>query len=147
MKTTIRIKKLRRGAAIPTYGSPFSAGADLYACLDKAAAVAPGETVIIPTGLSLEIPEGHAGLVFARSGLSTKKGLAPANKVGVIDSDYRGELLVSLLNHGRETQTVMPGERVAQLLIIPVVTCDFIAAETLSETSRGGGGFGSTGSR
>ncbi len=146
MKATIKVKKLRPDAAVPTYGSPFSAGADLYACLDDAVTVAPGETVVIPTGLSVEIPENHAGLVFARSGLATKKGLAPANKVGVIDSDYRGEVLVSILNHGPETRTVMPGERIAQLVVTPVVTCDFAVSEMLSETSRGEGGFGSTGS-
>ncbi len=147
MKTTLRIKKMRPAAIVPTYGSPFSAGADLYACLDEAITVAAGESVMIPTGLALEIPDEHAGLVFARSGLATKKGLAPANKVGVIDSDYRGEVLVSLLNHGPETQTVQPGERIAQLVITPVLTCDFVVSETLSETSRGAGGFGSTGSK
>ena len=147
MKTTLRIKKMRPAAIVPTYGSPFSAGADLYACLDEAITVAAGESVMIPTGLALEIPDEHAGLVFARSGLATKKGLAPANKVGVIDSDYRGEVLVSLLNHGPETQTVQPGERIAQLVITPVLTCDFVISETLSETSRGAGGFGSTGSK
>jgi dUTP pyrophosphatase len=147
MKTTLRIKKLRPDAAVPTYGSPFSAGADLYACLDGPVTAEPGETIVIPTGLSFEIPENHAGLVFARSGLATKRGLAPANKVGVIDSDYRGEVLVSILNHSPETRTIAPGERIAQLVITPVVTCDFVEAETLSDTVRGGGGFGSTGSK
>ena len=146
MKTTLKIKKLRPNAAVPTYGSEFSAGADLYACLDGEIVISPGETAVVPTGLALEIPENHAGLVFARSGLATKKGLAPANKVGVIDSDYRGELLVSILNHGPENRTISPGERIAQLVITPVVTCDFVEAEVLSDTVRGGGGFGSTGS-
>ncbi len=147
MKTTLKFKKLRPDAAVPTYGSDFSAGADLYACLDGDLTILPGETTVVPTGLALEIPENHAGLVFARSGLATKKGLAPANKVGVIDSDYRGEVLVSILNHGPEKRTISPGERIAQLVITPVVTCDFVEAETLSDTIRGGGGFGSTGSR
>ncbi len=141
----VRIKKTRPNAVIPTYGSPFSAGADLYACLEDDVIIAPGKTAMIPTGLTLEIPENHAGLVCARSGLASKKGLAPANKVGVIDSDYRGELIVVLYNHSQETHTVSPGERIAQLLITPVLSCDFIESDTLSDTSRGGGGFGSTG--
>jgi dUTP pyrophosphatase len=145
-RKTVRLKKLRPGAVVPTYGSPFSAGADLYACLDGAVAVSPGDTAMIPTGWSLELPENHAGLVFARSGLASKRGLAPANKVGVIDSDYRGELIVALYNHGREAQTVEPGERIAQLVVTPVVPCAFVEADALSDTSRGGGGFGSTGS-
>lgn len=143
----VRIKKINPRAIIPTYGSSFSAGADLYACLEDAVVIAPGNTVMIPTGLILEIPEYHAGLVCARSGLASKKGLAPANKVGVIDSDYRGELIVALFNHGAETQTVSPGERVAQLVITPVVTCDFVEADILSDTTRGSGGFGSTGNK
>ena len=147
MKSTVRIKKLHPDASMPTYGSPYSAGADLYACLDEAVTVMPGETVLIPTGLSMELPENHAGLVYARSGLATKKGLAPANKVGVIDSDYRGQVLVSLLNHSPEAQTVTSGERIAQLVVTPVVSCDFVESETLSDTSRGEGGFGSTGSK
>ena len=142
----IRIKKTRPEAVIPTYGSPFSAGADLYACLDETAALAPGDTAMIPTGLTLEIPENFAGLVCARSGLASKRGLAPANKIGVIDSDYRGELIVALYNHSRAVQTVAPGERIAQLLITPVAACRFIESEELSDTARGGGGFGSTGS-
>ena len=141
----IRIKRLREGAQIPTYGTEYSAGADLYACLDASASIAPGQTVKIPTGIALELPEGTAGLVFARSSLGTKRGLAPANKVGVIDSDYRGELMVMLHNHGTETQTIAHGERVAQLLVVPVFTPGFVEAEELSDTDRGAGGFGSTG--
>lgn len=141
----IRIKRLRDGARIPTYGTEFSAGADLYACLDTPVSIAPGETVKIPTGLALELPIGTAGLVFARSSLGTKRGLAPANKVGVIDSDYRGELMVMLHNHGKETQQIAHGERIAQLLIVPVFTPGFVEAEELSDTVRGAGGFGSTG--
>lgn len=146
-RVAVKIKKIKHGAVTPTYGSSFSAGADLYACLEDDVVIAPGKTAMIPTGLTLEIPENHAGLVCARSGLASKKGLAPANKVGVIDSDYRGELIVALFNHGGETQTVTPGERVAQLVIAPVLACDFIEAEGLGDTSRGSGGFGSTGSK
>ena len=141
----IRIKRLREGAQMPTYGTEFSAGADLYACLEQAVAIAPGETVKIPTGIALELPVGTAGLVFARSSLGTKRGLAPANKVGVIDSDYRGELMVMLHNHGKDAQQIAHGERVAQLLIVPVFTPGFVEAEELSDTLRGEGGFGSTG--
>ena len=141
----IRIKRLRDSAQIPTYGTEFSAGADLYACLEETVIIAPGETVKIPTGIALELPMGTAGLVFARSSLGTKRGLAPANKVGVIDSDYRGELMVMLHNHGKDAQQIAHGERVAQLLIVPVFTPGFVEAEELSDTVRGAGGFGSTG--
>lgn len=141
----INVKKLREGAVLPTYGTEFSAGADLYACLEQDVTVAPGETVKIPTGLAMEIPVGFAGLIFARSSLGTKRGLAPANKVGVIDSDYRGEFMVMLYNHGSQTQTVCHGERVAQLVIVPVFTPGFAEVAELSDTARGAGGFGSTG--
>ena len=142
---TIRVKKLRPDALLPTYGSAEAAGADLYACLDAPVTIGPGETVWIPTGLALEVPKGCAGLVYARSSMGVKRGLAPANKVGVIDSDYRGEIRVVLLNHGKETQTVEHGERVAQFLITPVLTPVYEEAEELSDTNRGSGGFGSTG--
>ncbi len=141
----VRIKKLKPNAAIPTYGSKYAAGADLYACIDSAVSVQPGETHLIPTGLAMEIPEGYAGLIYARSGLASKKGLAPANKVGVIDSDYRGEVLVALHNHSTVTAVVEPGERIAQLVITPYVVGLFEEADELSETVRGEGGFGSTG--
>ncbi len=143
----MKIRKIKPNAVTPAYGSAFSAGADLYACLDDDIIIAPGKTAMIPTGLTLEIPPCHAGLVYARSGLASKKGLAPANKVGVIDSDYRGELIVVLLNHSQEAHTVSNGERIAQLVITPVLACDFIESETLSDTSRGAGGFGSTGNK
>jgi dUTP pyrophosphatase len=145
MKCTINVKKTRENAQIPSYATAFSAGADLRACLDAPVTVGAGETVMIPTGLSVEIPEGYAGLVCARSGLASKKGVAPANKVGVIDSDDRGELTVALFNHGRSSVTIDPSERVAQLLITPVLTAAFTEAETLGDTARGAGGFGSTG--
>ena len=135
----IRIKKLHPNAVIPTYG------ADLYACLDENVLIPTGETVFIPTGLALEVPVGCAGLIYARSSMGTKRGLAPANKVGVIDSDYRGQVMVALHNHGKEDQIVQPGERIAQLLITPVFTPGFQEVDDLSHTERGVGGFGSTG--
>jgi len=141
----IAVKKLRPNAVLPTYGSAWAAGADLYACLTEPAVIEPGQTVFIPTGLAMEIPVGYAGLIYARSSLGAKRGLAPANKVGVIDSDYRGEFMVALHNHGQVTQTVDHGERIAQLLVTPVITPGFAETEELSDTVRGSGGFGSTG--
>ncbi len=141
----IRVKKLRGGAKLPTYGSSEAAGADLYACLERAITVAPGETAWVPTGIALEVSKGCAGLVYARSGMACKRGLAPANKVGVIDSDYRGEITVVLYNHGNEPQTVSPGERIAQIIITPVMMPPYTEAEELSDTQRNLGGFGSTG--
>ena len=141
----IRVKKLREGALLPSYGTAQAAGADLYACLEAPLTIAPGETAWVPTGLALEVPEGCAGLVYARSGLATKRGLAPANKVGVIDSDYRGEITVVLYNHGSEAQTISSGERIAQLIVTPVLTPAYTETDRLTETLRGTGGFGSTG--
>ena len=141
----IRIKLLRPGAQLPTHGSESAAGADLYACLEHSVTIDAGATVKIPTGIALELPEHTAGLIFARSSLGTKRGLAPANKVGVIDPDYRGEVLVVLHNHSGQPQQIAPGERVAQLLVVPVYTPGFVPAEELSDTVRGSGGFGSTG--
>lgn len=136
---------LRKNASPPVYGTAFSAGADLRACIDAPVTIAPGETVLIPTGIALEIPEGYAGLICARSGLATKMGLAPANKIGIIDSDYRGEILVSLFNHSSETHTVEHGDRICQLLIVPVLAPEFVQVTELNDTVRGKGGFGSTG--
>lgn len=147
MKTTIEIKKLDDRAIIPTYGTEFSAGADIYALLDKPITIAPGETKLIHTGLAIAIPEGLVGLNFARSGMATKRGLAPANKVGVIDSDYRGEVMVALYNQGTEPQTIEHGDRIAQMVFIPYYTAEFILKDELSETLRGAGGFGSTGTK
>ncbi len=141
----VRIKKLKPFAAIPTYGSINAAGADLYSCIDSAVCVRSGETVLIPTGLSMELPEGYAGLIYARSGLASKKGLAPANKVGVIDSDYRGEVMVALHNHSAEDAVIEPMERIAQLVITPYIVGLFEEADDLTDTERGAGGFGSTG--
>ena len=134
-------------ATVPTYGSEFAAGADLYACTDAEINVAPHTTVVEPTGLALELPLGYAGLIYARSGLATKKGLAPANKVGVVDCDYRGEVKIALHNHSEVMQTVAPGERIAQLVITPYLTAEFVERNELSSTVRGEGGFGSTGSK
>lgn len=142
---SIRVKRLHPNAVLPTYGSSEAAGADLYACLDEAVAIQPGEVFWVPTGIALEVPKGCAGLIYARSSMGAKRGLAPANKVGVIDSDYRGEIRVVLLNHSKEPQTVAPGERIAQFVITPVLTPQYEEVETLSDTDRGTGGFGSTG--
>lgn len=142
---TIAVKKLHPMAKLPTYGSAEAAGADLYACLEESVTIQPGQTAWIPTGLAMEIPKGYAGLVYARSGMACKKGLAPANKVGVIDSDYRGPVTVVLYNHGPEAQTIANGERVAQLVVTPVLQVGFETVEELDITVRGQGGFGSTG--
>lgn len=141
----INIKKLDDRAIVPTYGSEFSAGADLYAVLDDEIVIKPGETVLVRTGIAMEIPIGYAGLIYARSGLATKMGLAPANKVGVIDADYRGEIMVSLYNQSSSNRTISNGERIAQLVITPFYKAYFEEVSTLSETVRGAGGFGSTG--
>ena len=147
MKTKVEIKKLDERAIIPTYGTEFSAGADIYALLDEPVTIAPGETKLIHTGLAMAIPEGLVGLNFARSGMATKRGLAPANKVGVIDSDYRGELLVALYNQGNVAQTVEHGDRIAQIIFMPYYTADFVLCDELDATVRGEGGFGSTGTK
>ena len=143
--TTLNIKKLNPNATIPTYGSEYAAGADLYACLEEEIKIAPGETKFIGTGFAMEIPMGYAGFIYARSGLSCKKGLAPANKVGVVDADYRGEITVALYNHSAEEKTVTPGERIAQMVIAPFLKVTFQEQEELTDTVRGIGGFGSTG--
>lgn len=145
MNFSMKIKKLNENAVVPTYGSLCAAGADLYACEESAVTIEPGKTVLVHTGIAMAIPDGYVGLIYARSGLASKRGLAPANKVGVIDSDYRGEIMVALHNHTNEPQTVTKGERIAQLVITPYVTAQFEEADELSETVRGEGGFGSTG--
>ena len=143
----VAIKKLCPNAVIPSYGSEYAAGADLYACIDGELEIKPHSTVVIPTGIALELPLGYAGLIYARSGLATKKGLAPANKVGVVDCDYRGAVKVALHNHSDICQSVSSGERIAQLVITPYITAAFTVADELSPTVRGAGGFGSTGSK
>ena len=145
MKIDVKIKKLKENAITPTKGSEDSAGADLYALLDKDITLAPSETFMVPTGLALELPKGTVGLIYARSGIATKRGLAPANKVGVIDNDYRGEVMVALHNHSDKPQTITNGERIAQLVVMPYYSVSFIESTELSETDRGEGGFGSTG--
>ena len=147
MKRKINIKKLDPRAITPSYGSEFAAGADLYALTDQEVTINPSETVLIHTGISMEIPQGFGGFIFARSGLASKKGLAPANKVGVIDADYRGEIMVALHNHSAVPVQITSGERIAQLVIMPFEAAEFIECEELSETVRGSGGFGSTGTK
>ncbi|MBQ2982033.1 MAG: dUTP diphosphatase [Lachnospiraceae bacterium] len=144
-KFNVNIKKLNENAVIPTYGTEYAAGADLYACMDESVTINPGETCFIKTGLAMEVPVGYAGLIYARSGLACKKGLAPANKVGVIDSDYRGEIMVALHNHSNEPVSVDSGERIAQLVITPYIVAAFNQVDELEDTVRGEGGFGSTG--
>ena len=142
---SIPVKILREGAKLPTYGSAEAAGADLYACLEENVTIRPGETAFLPTGFAMAVPKGCAGLIYARSGMACKRDLAPANKVGVIDSDYRGEIIVALHNHGSEVQSVSHGERIAQMVITPVLAPGFVLSENLDDTARGEGGFGSTG--
>ena len=143
----IAVKKLDERAVLPTYGSEFSAGADLYAVADEDIVIQPGETKLVHTGLAMEIPEGYAGLIYARSGLASKRGLAPANKVGVVDADYRGEVMVALHNHSNNEQKVAPMERIAQLVVAPFLKATFETVDELSDTVRGEGGFGSTGTK
>lgn len=145
MTTKVKIKKLNENAVIPTYGTLYSAGADLYACVGESVTIEPGQTYLVKTGVAMEVPEGYAGLIYARSGLASKKGLAPANKVGVVDADYRGEVMVPLYNHSNKAAVIENGERIAQLVITPFLTADFVVSDELSDTVRGEGGFGSTG--
>lgn len=140
----LKIKKLDEKAIIPTYGTEYSAGADLYALLDEDLEIKPGETVMIGTGLAMAIPTGYAGLIYARSSLGSKKGLAPANKVGIIDSDYRGEIKVPLFNQSKETQIIAKNERIAQIIFTPYLKVNFQETDELNDTTRGTGGFGST---
>ena len=147
MTQPVRFQKLDPRAVAPAYGSAAAAGADLYAVMDTPLTLAPGETALVHTGLAVEIPDGYVGLVCARSGLATKRGLAPANKVGVIDADYRGEVMVALHNHSGESRTIDHGERIAQLVLVPYLTAAYEQADSLTDTVRGDGGFGSTGSK
>lgn len=145
MKTEVRVKKLRPNAVIPSYGTEFSAGGDLYSAEDEDTVIAPGETKLIHTGIAVEIPENMVGIVAARSSLATKRGLAPANKIGVIDCDYRGEIMTAIYNQSSSVQVIEKGERFAQLIIMPYIPCVFTQSEELSDSLRGDGGFGSTG--
>ena len=144
-KQIVKFTKLDKSATVPVYGTPFAAGADLRALSDKNITIEPGETVFVHTGLAMQIPDGLVGLIYARSGLACKRGLAPANCVGVIDSDYRGEIMVALHNYSNTTQEIEPNERVAQIVIAPYIAVEFEETETLDDTIRGEGGFGSTG--
>ncbi|MBO5048358.1 MAG: dUTP diphosphatase [Clostridia bacterium] len=141
----IQIKKLKENAIIPTRGSDRAAGYDLYACLENEVTIGAGETVKIGTGLSIAVPEGYFGAIFARSGLAAKEGLRPANCVGVADSDYRGEYIVALHNDSAISRVVTLGERIAQLVVMPYLSVEFEEVDSLDETERGAGGFGSTG--
>ena len=143
----IHVKKLDENAILPSYGSLFAAGADLYALCEGELVIPAGETRLVHTGLAMEIPEGYAGLIYARSGLATKRGLAPANKVGVVDSDYRGEVMVALHNHSEVEQKIAQGERIAQLVVAPFLKVEFEECDELCDTARGAGGFGSTGTK
>ncbi|MBP3412549.1 MAG: dUTP diphosphatase [Oscillospiraceae bacterium] len=144
---TVKVKLLYPHAKMPRYGTEFSAGADLCACLEAPVTLQPEETRLISIGIAMEIPVGYVGLVYARSGLASKRGLAPANKVGVVDCDYRGEFFVPLHNHSPIPQTIEPGDRIAQMIITPYLTANFVEAQELSDTVRGEGGFGSTGDK
>ena len=145
--TTVKFVKLNDNAIVPSFGTPISAGSDLYALLDEDIKIKSGETVIIHTGIAMQIPDGYAGFVFARSGIATKRGLAPANKVGVIDSDYRGEIMVPIHNHSDKTQEIAVGERVAQMVIMPYMKAQFVETDILEDTVRATNGFGSTGTK
>ena len=143
----VRFKKLSENAVVPSYGTAYSAGADLYSAMEEDVIIAPETTKFIKTGIAIEIPEGLVGLIYARSGMACKKGLAPANKVGVIDSDYRGEIIVALHNHSDASVTIEPCDRVAQIVLAPYITAAFNEVQELSDTVRGDGGFGSTGTK
>lgn len=143
----LNVKVLDERARIPTYATERSAGADIYNMNGCTVSIEPHQTAFIKTGLAIEIPDGFVGLVFARSGIASKRGLAPANKVGVIDSDYRGEWTVALHNHSDAPAVIEGGERIAQVVVVPYVQATFNEVDSLSETSRGEGGFGSTGTK
>lgn len=143
-----KVKKLKENAVMPTMGSAEAAGFDLHACLESEnVTIKAGETVLVGTGLSIAVPKETFGAIFARSGLASKKGLAPANKVGVCDSDYRGEYMVALHNHSSKDAVIENGERIAQLVVLPYVPCLLQEVDELDDTERGEGGFGSTGSK
>ena len=141
----INVKKLRDTAVLPEQGSAYAAGYDLFADVDAEVVIEPHKTAMIPTGLAMEIPEGYFGGIFARSGLASKEGLRPANCVGVVDADYRGEVKVALHNDGDVVRTILPGQKVAQLVVVPFLSVEFDEVDVLSDTVRGVGGFGSTG--
>ena len=141
----MNIKKMKENATIPTYATKYSAGADLYACIEESIIIKPFETKMIHTGICMEIPDGLVGLIYARSGMAFKKGLAPANKVGVIDSDYRGEIMVAMYNQSDKEVVIEDKDRIAQIVFTPYVMQEFNEVENLSDTVRGDSGYGSTG--
>lgn len=142
----IKVKKVRENAQLPTRGTPDSAGMDLYACIDGPLTIRPGEVKLVPTGIAIALPDSsHAAFLYARSGLAIKNGICLANSVGVIDADYRGEICAGLCNLSKKAYTISPQDRIAQLVIAPVVLADFAEADQLDQTQRGEGGFGSTG--
>jgi len=141
----LKIKKLSPDAVLPQYQTPGAAGMDLYALPEKPVLMAPGASALIPTGLAMEVPEGYGAFLFARSGLAVRHGIALSNGVGVVDADYRGEVKVGLVNLSAEAYEIKPGERIAQLVLLPAPQAAVIEAESLGETLRGEGGFGSTG--
>lgn len=145
---TVKFLKIDENAVVPHYGSQGAAGADLHAIISQGSVeIAPGQTYLVHTGIAMQIPDGYAGLILARSGIATKRGLAPANKVGLIDSDYRGEIMVPLHNHSEKVQEISNGERVAQIMITPFLRAEFVETESLEDTERDQGGFGSTGTK
>lgn len=141
----VNIKKLTETAIVPDRGSAYAAGYDLFADVKEALEIVPHATTMVPTGIAMEIPEGYFGGIFARSGLASKEALRPANCVGVVDADYRGEVKVALHNDGDVVRTITPGQKIAQLVIVPFLSVEFNEVEMLNETVRGVGGFGSTG--
>ena len=144
----LKIEKMRENAVVPTYGTDDAAGMDLYAAISEKIVLNPNETKLRPTGIKMAIPKGYGGFIYARSGLATKKGLAPANKVGVVDADYRGEVMVALHNHSTEIQEIDVKERIAQMVIAPYLKVDFKVVDKIDEdTVRGSKGFGSTGTK
>ncbi len=145
MEYNVSVKKLRENAVVPKMATEGSAAADLHACIDEPVTVEPGKAVTIPTGLAFAVPKGYGAFIFARSGLGIKHGIVPSNCVGVIDSDYRGEVCVGLYNHSDKSYMISPGDRIAQMAIIPVLMASYVETGELSETERGTGGFGSTG--
>ena len=145
MAFEVKVKKLRENAVIPKIATKGSAAADLYACIEEEVVIPAGGSAVIPTGIAVAVPEGYGAFIFARSGLGIKHGIVPRNCVGVIDSDYRGEVCVGLQNHSDKEYTVQPQDRIAQMAIMPVMPADFVECEELSDTERGEGGFGSTG--
>ena len=145
MAFEVRIKKLRENAVVPKIATAGSAAADLYACIDDAVVIPAGGNAVVPTGIAAAVPEGYGAFIFARSGLGIKHGIVPRNCVGVIDSDYRGEICVGLANLSDKEYTVLPGDRIAQMAILPVMPAEYVLCNELSDTERGEGGFGSTG--